>query len=683
MVPSDIDYRIRASLEMQPQIRGMTALHRQLRSLNSSISQVTRSFALLSAIYGVQRLTRAFTRLNAEVQNAEVSIGGAFSAITGTELRKSIGIARRELRGLRADAAKLPGELSDYIRTYQQVTGAALGAGASTKDIRRLTRLGIVGASAANPLMGMRNIGFDITQALTAGANARTTKDLVLLMQPIGMTVEAFNELSKPERLAAIFRALEKYTEAAKVMGRTWDAQTATFRDNFAELARTATRPLFDVLTLDLIEFNEWLERNNAQLTRWAELVGGTLVGAYERLKLVTPAGVWNAVSAPTGAAVTAGILGRAAPYAITGATAGIGSAAPTLAAYIAQNASLSRFTGSTRSLANPQAWLQGRARQRSASSLAFFEEARGVRGRRNLTGLSFGRLDGQMKLPSNRSTRASRAAAIQARAFRNTLTSIPTGPGAAFPRGRGSFTGRVGGMLSNAAGGIGAFVGAKASSLAVQFSALAGILGPLVGIVGGLVGAFLVTPRLFGETAVALWNLVRGVGQFLSLIFKIVFLNPAVSSMFTALVDGLNILTRVVGLTFSTGVYWAGELGRAVGSWLGFDIGAFRFLDAINYTRGMEGINAGLDAWAAAIGLRPGLPFKDIQKEETETGSLDPLRNPVSDTTNNFNGPITVNIRPERIDNPNQLARDMQSVFDYLEEYQSGRRGRLAPRSS
>lgn len=288
-VLSDTIYEVLTRFRVDSRVPGIRGVQQQLRGLNSTVNQVTRSFLLIAAFNGLRRLTGAVVNLNQEVQSAETSIGAVFAVLTDTPIDRSIRIARRELRGLRADAARLPGELSDFVRTYQQIVAPVVQAGGNQTDLRELTRLGISAAFAVNPQTGIRNIGFDITQALTTGLRGRNTRDLAIILRTAGVTEEAFNRLNPRERLEQLRMAFARYEDAAEVMGRTFQAQTATLRDNVAEIVRTLTRPLFDAVTDDLIIVNDWIEKNGDAIDRWAQRVSVKLVGAYEKLKAVLP----------------------------------------------------------------------------------------------------------------------------------------------------------------------------------------------------------------------------------------------------------------------------------------------------------------------------------------------------------------------------------------------------------
>lgn len=674
-------YRVVTHFEVDRRIPGLRSVHNQLRTLNSSVNQVTRSFVLLASIRGITNMTRAVANLNSEIQNAEVAIGATFSAITATPFERTIRIARRELRLLRQDAARLPGEVSDFVRTYQQISGAVLRAGGTPEMIRRMTSLGIVGATAVNPLTGMRNIGFDITQALTSGANARTTRDLALLLDSIGITVEAFNALSRPERLRTVVMAFEKYEDSAEQMGRTWAAQTATFRDNFNDLIRITTRPLFDELTEDLLGFNDAVDKSNTKLSEWARIVGDKLVGAYRELKKVTPESLWNASKATVGAG---GALGMAGPF-ISSALGGMGGAV----APPATSAAAGYLGGSATSVV---AQLPANFRQvldtKVAKRVAFFEQTR--RGpTKGQFGLPwFGRDGGgSMKLPG-RTTVAQRSAArlneARARILTPGMVAMANLQDISRIKGPSSvlrYSGVRGGVVGAGhavAQGVGGMMGGLGATIATAAAALAPLL-PMFAAMAGFAGAFVEYPRLFGNLLSAFWDLGKGIFFLATGLFKLIAMNPIVTSVFTALADGIILVSRVVGLTVASIGAFLGWLADHVNGFLkgiGFDLGV-----GTGYDRGIGFLHGMLDRWSAALGYQ--IPSATRERPAESNEDLNPTKQ-IPDTTNNFNGPISITIKPEKIDNPNLLARDMESVFRYLAEYKrGGRASPISPRST
>ena len=591
MPESATSYRVNTGFVVNSRIPGLRSVNSQLRTLNSTVNQVTRSFLLIVAVRGVHRLTRAVLGLNAEVQNAELSIGAAFSAFTGTQMATSMSVARAELRKLRQDAAKLPGELSDYIRTYNQITGAVLGAGGDQHDIRDLTRLGIVGATAVNPLTGMRNIGFDITQALTSGANQRTTRDLVLLLNTVGMTVEEFNKLAKPERMQAIFTALNAYATAAEEMGKTWTAQTSTLKDNFNEITRQTTRPLFDRLTEDLIQVNALIERNGEATQGWADLVAGNLLAAYTRLKAVmprSPEDVRAAAAAPVTALGAAGI-----------ASVGAGIA--------------SQFVSFISSVPN---WIP----EDRLTSLGMIGDA--VKNQRH----------------------------------KGLLPSI---------------------------GAMGAVsMGLLESNFTALIAAVTPLIAPLAAIVAGvaafggmIIGTFMMFPSILSEAAQAGGGLLFTLGKLLVSIGKLLFLNPLVVGLGVAVLQVANIFTRVVSIIL-------GIVGKMV-DYVATTLMGVTSLFKDSPSGPAAAVNSFLDDVEKMFGLNTFAPLvPEAIQRKPEGGELN--KRTIPDTTNNFNGPISITIKPEKIDNPNLLARDIESVFNYLAEYKRGGRGAvLTPRST
>lgn len=275
-------YQVRVAFRVRQDVPGLRRVEGQIRRINSGINTITRSFAVLAVSGGIVRATQAVIDFQTEIQNAEVGIGAIISALTRTDISTSIVEARNQVRLLRRDAALSPGELADFTRGFQQILSPVLAAGGDLERARQLNRLGLVAGAAINPERGLINLPFDIAQALTQGVGVRTTRDLNIALRAIGVSNEEFNRLTSPERLETLERAFGTFGDAAEVMGRTWDAQTATLRDNTKEIVRTVSAPIFQRWTEQLIGINQWLEENNSVTTVWAFNLGQNVLSVYD-----------------------------------------------------------------------------------------------------------------------------------------------------------------------------------------------------------------------------------------------------------------------------------------------------------------------------------------------------------------------------------------------------------------
>lgn len=268
---------------------------------------------------GLVGATSSIIGLNTEVQNAENSIASLYSAMNNMSIADSLVIAKDTVKELRQDAAKGAGELSDYLEGFARLKSST---GIDGDRLRNLNKLAIAAGFAMRGQEGIRILPRDIMQAMTAGISQGETQDLNLALRNIGMGDTAkFNALSREDRLKAIEKALARYGDAAEMMGRTWDAQAATMKDNLKEVTRNVTGGLFNRWTEQLTEANRWLERNSEEIEKQTQLVGKNLLGAYDEVIRRAPelAGIGM-----TGAGAALGMRGGLAVAGAAGAGTGM-----------------------------------------------------------------------------------------------------------------------------------------------------------------------------------------------------------------------------------------------------------------------------------------------------------------------------------------------------------------------
>lgn len=307
-VLSPTNYLVNVMFRVRQRGTGLVTMERRLIRLNRLINNIFRSVIFIGAAAGVQRVAKGFVELHTEIQNAEYGLAGVLTAITGTPIAETFQMARAEVNLLRRDAARLPGELPHFVEGLQQMLGPVLGAGGTLRDAHELTKLAITAGFAMRGQRGLETLPIDVAQALTQGIGDRITKDLSILIRAMGIkTSREFNQMTREMRLKVIMKALARMTEAATLMGRSFDAQAATLKDNVKQWMRLATGGLFDAITLDLRKINTWLDRNVERTEKWAKAIDKRVLRAYKNLGQTFR----NAQRlAGTGAGAAGGLLG-------------------------------------------------------------------------------------------------------------------------------------------------------------------------------------------------------------------------------------------------------------------------------------------------------------------------------------------------------------------------------------
>ena len=265
---------------------------------------IGRLFALIGGAAGLGSAVRSIIGINSAIQDTTNGLATLYSAMTGADIGSSFRAAQSDIAGLREDARKGVGELSDYTDAFQRVLAPGLAAGASRAALRDLTRNSIAAAGAAGrPLW---QAGGDLQQALTTGAHQRTTPIVSLALAAAGISEVKFNAESAAKRIEDMNRAFATFGPGVALMGKSWNAQLSTFTDNIKSVVGTIGKPLFDRWTRDLTAVNGWIDKNRDRLAEIAETWGAKLIKVWD--SLISRAGIYAGILAA--ANLTPGLVG-------------------------------------------------------------------------------------------------------------------------------------------------------------------------------------------------------------------------------------------------------------------------------------------------------------------------------------------------------------------------------------
>jgi len=165
--------------------------------------------------------------------------------------------AERTMARIEADAAKLPGEASDYIEVFRAGLPALVDAmpGASADEIAAFTnRLTAIGTSILQVDPGQ--LGRDLKLMLgpigRAGTQVKTFGELLGYMRKLpgqaNLSAEAFNKMTQPERLKLLQDTLgnENLTKALDHAAGSFDAMFGAAKSMVKTLIRLGTGALFE-----------------------------------------------------------------------------------------------------------------------------------------------------------------------------------------------------------------------------------------------------------------------------------------------------------------------------------------------------------------------------------------------------------------------------------------------------
>ena len=474
------DYTIRARIVASDATSpGAKSAERRLEDVErKGLGVGSRLMAVFAAVAAggmvVAGVTRGIVGVNSALEDAKVGLAGMFSANAGLSIADSFKVANKELNTLRKLSAAGAGELADYSSIFQQTFLPLRNAGADLDRINRVVAQTVaVGFATGRGAEGARLLGFDIQQALTAGAGIRATTQLNMVLSGVGMTADQLNDLSSGGRLEVIEKAFLRWQGAVDAFGATWSARYTTFKDNLKTITVNATGPLFHRWSDQLARVNTWLSKNADSLRDIADVWGQRLVKVWDHL--IRQAGTYAAIVAASTVATVAPGLG--------GALRGAGSSAG----------------GFGRSLGAAYGWgstLPGRSGLMGRVS-------GGVAGVLGELGASFRGLAPVLG-------RVAAPLAVLTTAFAAVRGSLAEFPG---------LTLFVGGQLRGLVRALGGLVEAF-GSLTAKGSALNLVGGSLVGTFGGLIWLSTQVVKIVGSLAIGLGVVLQVIGDGLKAIY-------------------------------------------------------------------------------------------------------------------------------------------------------------------
>lgn len=296
-------YIIRARIKVDDAAgSGAASVTQKLKNIESEGQRVSfslssmmqKAFLFAGGASGLGMLAKGIVGLNAPLQDAKNGMATLLTSQTGVGINTTLGIAGGLLKNLRKDAALGAGELEDYTQGMQLIMGPGLGAGKSLQDLRELTRLAIGAGAALRGPEGIKLAPMDLQQALTQGTGDRTTPIVNQALNAIGMTQAKFNQMGDGKKIETLLTAFRTYGPGIELMGKSWNAQMSTLKDNIKNVLHDLTNPLFDRWSGQLHTVNDWLTKNEDKMGEITDRWGGKLVKLWDHL--IRQAGTYAAI---------------------------------------------------------------------------------------------------------------------------------------------------------------------------------------------------------------------------------------------------------------------------------------------------------------------------------------------------------------------------------------------------
>jgi hypothetical protein len=252
--------------------------------LGAGVGTVVRFLGPLSAgITIVGALAKTFQNLRQE-QEATLSVASQFNLAFefDTDPSKNFLASMRESRGfireLIGDAAKLPGELSDFLGALSTMGLPVLTNGGDQRQLRRM--MGNLSIAAPMAQQSMRDAGGQVMRMLTGQASSGDNPLFAMLTGARILPKEGFNAKTAAERLRLLDDALEKLAgnpALRQEILRTFSTQWGTLMDNVfgveGILGQMGADP-FEAVLDGLVAINKFLSENKSTFLFYARLFG-------------------------------------------------------------------------------------------------------------------------------------------------------------------------------------------------------------------------------------------------------------------------------------------------------------------------------------------------------------------------------------------------------------------------
>lgn len=207
----------------------------------------------------------AFHSINREAETAIVGLQSVYMSGMGIDAGQARGMARRTFGSLERAAATGPAETTDYVSAYQRLFTTLRQAGASSKEIERLTIQSVGAGEMDMPGRGRFLGPMDIYQSLTSGLRPDITPYTVRALGNIGVSPEQFRSSDQREKIDILLRAYDTYNGAIIEYGKTVAAQEDTFSDNMKRMVRAISPDAFEAYRVGLLESNRIMDGLNAE----------------------------------------------------------------------------------------------------------------------------------------------------------------------------------------------------------------------------------------------------------------------------------------------------------------------------------------------------------------------------------------------------------------------------------
>lgn len=254
------------------------------RSTNSLGKDLRRVFALAGGAYGFSKLLKHTVGFNRTLGQTQAQLRTIVQLNTGKTFYESNEAAIELLDRFREEAKDTAGTFQDMSTFASAIAGPITRAGGSLNDLVEISKGATVAAAAFGEKAELAQL--DITQALagTLGSKDRFAR---AILEPMGLTADAFNKMTSKKRLNTLKEAFNQKAikDAATAYQSSFEGVFSTFQSQLQEFGGKVGAKLFNRLTVEIQKISKWFDDNQRTVDRWANKFADGMVKGFEYAK--------------------------------------------------------------------------------------------------------------------------------------------------------------------------------------------------------------------------------------------------------------------------------------------------------------------------------------------------------------------------------------------------------------
>lgn len=285
------DIRLRYMLEDRASGRAQE-MERSLERVAATSKNAGLSLGRLGAIaasaFGFHQAKKSLIDFNSSLEQSKIGMAGMFELNLGGAFSENMERSNALVDRLQVRMKTAVGTTAEAVQIASQLAQPFSAASASLKQMEDMTVGVVVGSKA----MGVATevAARDVDQALR-GQFHSVDQFTGKLLGARGYAGEEgrrkFNAMSMEKRFSTLNTALNDpaLKDMANAQASSYAGVLSTFQDNLEIFMGKVGKPLFQSITKELKQWNEWLDANGETLERIGREAGEYLVAGFQMIK--------------------------------------------------------------------------------------------------------------------------------------------------------------------------------------------------------------------------------------------------------------------------------------------------------------------------------------------------------------------------------------------------------------